>query len=32
MTATDRGLRDVFGQFATGVCIVTCAGDDGPDW
>ena len=30
MTATDRGLRDVFGQFATGVCIVTCAGDDGP--
>ncbi len=28
--ADTRSLRDAFGQFATGVTIVTCASDEGP--
>lgn len=30
LTDDSRALRDAFGRFATGVCIVTTTGPDGP--
>lgn len=30
MAEDTRALRNAFGKFATGVTVVTCAGDDGP--